>query len=95
MGVAYVLDYKLQHWYAVLHNLDEDKRFCIDFGPQGIRIAELSTISSSYFVLRDPQPQDRVKNGWAIGRWLEGLNTDYFALTNNCQHFIKGLCGFM
>ena len=85
---------KPQHWYAVLHSIEDHQEFILEFGREGISLRSWE-FSQEDYLLQDVRPRYRVRSGRAIAKWLNGLSSSYNVWTNNCQDFVKSLCRFM
>jgi len=85
---------KPQHWYAVLHNIEDHQEFVLEFGREGISLRSWGSSQADY-LLQDVKPRYSVRSGRAIAEWLDGRSPRYNVWTNNCQDFVKSLCRFM
>jgi len=92
LAPGFRLAQQLEHWYAVLHNLDEDFDFILEFSDAGVSTRSISSRDHTLYAVR---PRHLIQNGQAIKRWLQSLNCHYCPVRNNCQHFVRALCEFM
>jgi len=85
---------KPQHWYAVLHNIEDHQEYVLEFGRDGVSLRSCGSSQAGY-LLQDVRPSYCVRSGRAIADWLDGLSSGYNVWANNCQDFVKSLCRFM